>query len=315
MNYDLIIIGAGPAGMTAAVYARRRELKVLIIAKSTGGQMALAHEVENWPGTQSISGFELANSMKTQAEKWGAEFVSAEVLQIEKTATEFIVKTDSNQYISGAVILAFGLTPKDLGVPGEKELIGKGVSYCATCDGPFFRNKKVAVIGDGNSALEAVEYLAKLASQIYLVIRVKEFNGESVLVKTIKNLANVEIVCCYATSEIIGKAKVEGLKLTQLESNEVRELEVDGVFVEIGQAPKTGWLKELIDLNERGEIISDKLTQTSVEGIFAAGDCTDVGYKQIIIAAGEGAKAALSAYKYIAAKAGKVATPDWGGKK
>lgn len=315
MNYDLIIIGAGPAGMTAAVYARRRELKVLMIAKSTGGQMALAHEVENWPGTQSISGFELANNMKTQAEKWGAEFISAEVLTIEKTANEFIVKTDGAQYTGEAVILAFGLTPKDLGVPGEKELIGKGVSYCATCDGPFFRNKKVAVIGDGNSALEAVEYLAKLASQVYLVIKAKEFSGESVLVKTIKTLNNVEVVCCYAASEIKGEAKVESLHLTQIESNENRELVVDGVFVEIGQAPKTSWLKGLVDLNDRGEIIADKLTQTNVEGIFAAGDCTDVGYKQMIIAAGEGAKAALSAYKYIAAKAGKVATPDWGGKK
>ncbi len=315
MNYDLIIIGAGPAGLTAAVYARRRELKVLIIAKSVGGQMALAHEVENWPGTQSISGFELANNLKTQAETWGAEFVSAEVLQIEKTAAEFVIKTDGAQYSSEAVILGFGLTPKDLGVPGEKELIGKGVSYCATCDGPFFRNKKVAVVGDGNSALEAVEYLAKLATQVYLIIKAKEFRGESILVKTIKGLSNVEVVCCYTATEISGTTKVEALQLAHIESADKRELVVDGVFVEIGQAPKTGWLKGLVDLNERGEIIADKLTQTSVEGIFAAGDCTDVGFKQMVIAAGEGAKAALSAYKYIAAKAGKVAMPDWGGKK
>lgn len=315
MKYDLIIIGSGPAGMSSALYARRRELKTLVIAKSTGGQMAIAHDIENWPGTQSISGFELASNMKAQIEKLDTEFVSAEVLRLEKNQDEFKIKTDQAEYSADAVILSFGLTPRDLGVPGEKELIGKGVSYCATCDGPFFKNKKVAVIGDGNSALEAVEYLSKLASKVNLITKNQELKGETVLAKTIKKLPNVEVYCCHRVDEIIGQEKVEKIKLTETATAITKEVEVAGVFVEIGYIPKTGWLKGLVDLNDRGEIVTDKLGQTSVPGIFGAGDCTDVGFKQVIIASGEGAKAALSAYKFIAGKKGKIATPDWGGKK
>lgn len=314
MNYDLIIIGSGPAGLTAAVYARRRALKVLVIAKSIGGQMAIAHEIENWPGNLSISGFELARNLKTQAEKWGAEFVSAEVSQISRVGDEFKIKTEQDEYSAEAVILAFGLTPKDLGVPGERELIGKGVSYCATCDGPFFKNKKVAVIGDGNSALEAVEYLSKLAEKVYLITKNKDLKGESVLLQAVKDSPKAEIFCCRQVKEIIGQARVEKIKLADTDSETVQEVAVDGIFVEIGYAPKTDWLKGLVDLNDRGEIITDKLGTTSLIGIFASGDCTDVGYKQIVIAAGEGAKAALSAYKFIAAKKGKIAVPDWGKK-
>lgn len=314
MKYDLIIVGAGPAGLTAAVYARRRELKVLIIGKSAGGQMAIAHEIENWPGNQAISGFELANNMKAQAEKWGAEFLSAEVSAIEKIGEDFKIKTDTADYLAESVILAFGLTPKDLDVSGEKELIGKGVSYCATCDGPFFKSKVVAVIGDGNSALEAAEYLAKLSEKVYLITKNQELKGEQALVNNLKNLEKVEILCCYQVQEIIGSSKVEKIKLVNNQTQEIKEVEVSGVFVEIGHTPKISWLKGVVDLNDRGEIKTDKIGQTSVVGLMAAGDCTDAGYKQIVIAAGEGAKAALSAYKYIAAKAGKVAILDWGKK-
>jgi thioredoxin reductase (NADPH) len=312
MKYDLIIVGAGPAGLTAAIYAKRRELNALVIGKTVGGQMGIAHEVENWPGNISISGFELAANMKAQAEKWGAEFVSAEVSTIEKSADGFNVKTDGGEYLADSIVLAFGLTPRDLGVPGEKELIGKGVSYCATCDGPFFKNKTVTVVGDGNSALEAVEYLSKLAAKIIMITKHPELKGEVVTVDFIKTLPNLEIKCCQQIQEINGEGKVEKLKLLDTNTQEVAEVATDGIFIEIGYAPKTGWLKGTVELNEKGEVMTDKLTKTSVDGIFAAGDCADTGFKQMIIAAGEGAKAALSAYKFIATKKGKVATPDWG---
>lgn len=322
-NYDVIIIGGGPAGLTASIYARRRELKVLVIAKAFGGQAALAHEIQNWPGTESTTGFELTQKMKAQAEKWGVEFVSDEVMNIlplpggeqEGFADGFMVKTTQTQYQAEAVILAFGLTPRDLGVPMEKELTGRGVSYCATCDGPLFKGKTVAVIGGGNAASEAAEYLSRLAKQVYLLSDSCNAAADAVLVEAVKALKNVEVICGLKITAVAGTEKVTGLKYTDLQTKEEKELAVDGIFVEIGFAPKTDWIKETVKLNERKEIITDKVGATSQPGVFAAGDCTDVGFKQMTIAAGEGAKAALSAYKYLAAKKGKVAAPDWGVKK
>ena len=315
MRYQLIIIGAGPAGLTASIYAGRRELKTLVIGKATGGQMGIAHQIENWPGDEMIAGFELADKMKKQAVKWGAEFISGDVLSLSESDGIFLVKTETETYEAESVILAFGLTPRSLGVAGEKELIGKGVSYCATCDGPFFKNKTVAVIGDGNSALEASEYLSKLATKVYLITKHEKLKGENALVSSLSELDNLEILCCQKVDKIIGQEKVEGLSLSDAVSGELKELAVDGVFVEIGYSPATGWLSGFVDLNERGEIITDKLTQTSRSGVFGAGDCTDVGHKQIVIASGEGAKSALSAYKFLSAKNGRVAIPDWGEKK
>jgi thioredoxin reductase len=339
MTYDLIIIGAGPAGFTSAIYALRRELKILMIAKANGGQAAIAHAVENWPGEQSIGGFELMQKMEQHAKSLGLEINSNEVVEIVKNDADFTVKTASDEFTAGAVILAFGLTPRDLGVPGEKELTGKGVSYCATCDGPFFRNKIVAVIGGGNSAIEAGEYLSKLAKRVYLINNSAKFNIEEGVLQNIRAIENIDILCGKSVKEIIGVSKVEKLSLTDFQSEtapgfdasetlcklsdpnvlvkngETQELAVDGVFIEIGFSPKTGWLKDTVELNERKEIVTDKAGKTSVEGIFAAGDCTDVGFKQIVISAGEGSKAALSAYKYLAGKRGLTAIPDWGEKK
>ncbi|MFA6526583.1 MAG: FAD-dependent oxidoreductase [Candidatus Buchananbacteria bacterium] len=312
MTYDVIIIGGGPAGLTSAIYCQRRQLKTLVIAKAIGGQAALASEVQNWPGEKSIGGFELAQKMHDQAKDLAAEFVSDEVIMIEKSDSGLKVKTNSQEYSAAAVILAFGLTPRDLGVPGEEKFKGRGVSYCATCDGPLFKNKKVAVVGGGNSALEAVEYMSKLATQVYLINNSDKFTGEAELVKQVSALPNVAVDCNNQITEIIGDSKVEKIILADRISKEQKPIDVDGVFVEIGHMPKTGWLKGMVDLNDRGEIVTDKSGMTSAEGIFAAGDCTDVGYKQMIISAGEGAKAALSAYKYIAAKNGGTARPDWG---
>lgn len=339
MNYDLIIIGGGPAGLTAAIYGLRRELKTLIIAKAMGGQAAIAHEVQNWPGIESIGGFELTHNMEEHAKKLGLVTDSNEVLSVEKADDGFIVKTNKDEHVAGAVILAFGLTPRDLGVPGEKELTGRGVSYCAICDGPFFKGKNVAVVGGGNSAIEAAEYLSKLANQVYLINNSAKFNIEEGVMQQIMAISNINILCGKAIGEIIGENKVEKLVINNFEAatapgfdasttlcklnnaddlakvGDHEELSVDGVFIEIGFTPKTDWLGGLVELNNRKEVITDKAGKTSVEGIFAAGDCTDVGFKQMIIAAGEGSKAALSAYKYLAAKKGLVATPDWGTKK
>lgn len=339
MNYDLVIVGGGPAGLTAAIYGLRRELKTLIIAKAIGGQATIAHEIQNWPGIEFISGFELTHNMEQQAKKLGLVTDSNEVLSIEKNEENFIVKTNKDEYIAGAVILAFGLTPRDLGVPGEKELTGRGVSYCATCDGPFFKDKKVAVIGGGNSAIEATEYLSKLASQVYLINNSSKFNMEESAMQQIMAISNINILCGKAVKQIVGENKVEKLIIDNFDftmapgfdaSNTLckfndftdlikvddhEELLIDGIFIEIGFTPKTDWLNNLVELNNRKEIITDKAGKTNVEGIFAAGDCTDVGFKQIIIAAGEGSKAALSAYKYLATKRGLTSIPDWGVKK
>jgi alkyl hydroperoxide reductase subunit AhpF len=252
--------------------------------------------------------------MKAQADKWGAEFISDEVLAVAE-GEKILVKTTQGEYQTEAVILAFGLTPRDLGVPGEKEFTGRGVSYCATCDGPLFKNKSVAVVGGGNAASEAAEYLSRLAKQVFLLSDTCDAAAEATLVDKVKAIKNISVTCGLKVVSIEGEGQVASIKYTDLKNNENKKLSLDGVFIEIGYSPKTAWLKGVVDLNERGEVQADKAGLTSVKGIFAAGDCTDVGFKQIVIAAGEGAKAALSAYKYLAANKGQTARPDWGEKK
>lgn len=311
-KYDLIIVGGGPAGLTAAIYALRRQLKVALIAKSLGGQAALASEVQNWPGIGSISGFELMQTFIDQAKKLGLKPISGEVKEITKNQDGFFVDTFTQSFIAGSVILSFGLTPRDLGVPGENELKGRGVTYCATCDGPLFRNKTVAVVGGGNSALEAAEYLARLAQKVYLINNSDKFGGENLLLDKIKKIKNIELRCSHQVKELQGKNKLEKIILSDAGGKETEELAADGIFVEIGHMAKTDWLSGFVKLNKHGEIIADQEGRTSVEGVFAAGDCADSPFKQIVIAAGAGAKAALSAYKYLASRNGKTARPDWG---
>ncbi len=314
MKYDVIIIGGGPAGLTAAVYCLRRQLKTLVIAKAVGGQAVMAEQVENFPGQIAISGWELMQKMEKQAKEFGAEFIADEIAGLQSQSDIFSIVGINGSYEAKAVILAFGLTPKNLGAPGEEEFKGRGVSYCAICDGPLYKGKTVAVVGGGNSALEAAEYLSKIASQVYLVNRTGNFGGDMVLFDRLKNTKNVECYCLHRVIEVKGDNKIKSIIL-EAEDNKQVEVNIDGVFVEIGYEPKSGWVKGVVKQNERGEIITDKAGQTSVEGIFAAGDCTDVGFKQMVIACGEGAKAALSAYKFLTAKDGKVALPDWGRRK
>ena len=312
-NYDVIIIGGGPAGLTAAVYALRRQLKTLIIVKGLGGQVTLASEIQNWPGTISTTGFELADSFRKQAEKWGAKFDFNEATKLEKDGDNFLIRTNAQEYRAMSVILAFGLTPSDLGVKGEEQFKGRGVSYCATCDGPLYKNKKVVVVGGGNSALEAVEYLSRLAEKVYLVNNTDRLIADNVLIQQAKAKGNLELFCSHEVVEIKGEKKVEGVLIVDVNNKEAQhEIAADGIFVEVGHRPKTDWLRGTLNLNQRGEVVVDRKNQTSLEGVFAAGDCTDIDYKQIVVAAGEGAKAALSAYKYVAGKVGGPIKHDWG---
>lgn len=313
---DIIIIGAGPAGLAAALYTSRRMLKTLVIAKNVGGQAGWARNVENYPGIKSISGIDLCMKMKEQAESFGAEFKLEEAEEINKKDKKFVVKTSTGKHEAKSIILAFGLTPRDLGVPGEKEFIGKGVSYCATCDAPFFKNKIVAVVGGGNSAIDGALVLSKIAKKVYIIHRREGFRAEAELVCQIEDAKNIEPVLNSVVKEIRGKDVVQEVVVENTETQNIASLQIDGIFIEVGLMPKTGWVKNLVKLDERNQIITNKNCETSVKGIFAAGDVSDVAFKQIGIAAGEGAIAALIAHQYLLKLQGKTmaeASPfDWG---
>lgn len=313
--YDIIIIGGGPAGLTAGLYSSRRAQKTLILTKNLGGQAAISYDVENYPGVDLIDGSALMQKFGDQAKKFGAEIKYDEIKDIEVKKNTFVVKTDKQNFEGKALILAFGLLPRDLDIPGEQKFKGRGVSYCATCDGPLYKNKIVAVIGGGNSALDAAEYLAKLVTKIYLIHRKDQFRGEELLIERLKQNPKVEMVTSSDVLEIKGDDFVKSIIIKNNGGNETKELSVNGVFVEIGYVAKTNFVQNLVKLNEKGEIITDKDANTSHPGIFACGDVTDCSYKQIVISAGEGAKAALQAYKYLhLQKDGKI-LPDWEQKK
>lgn len=313
--YDTIIVGAGAAGLTSALYTARRHLKTLVLSKDLGGQTAIATEIENYPGVlDQPSGFELMQNFKKQAEKFDALIKLEGVIAIQKKDQNFIVKTHNNSYLTKTLILAFGLAHRELGVPGEKEFRGKGVAYCATCDAPLFKGKVVAVVGGGNSALDATDLLSGLAKQVYLIHRKNKFSGEAVLQKKVRRAKNVRLLTSSEVKAIKGQDKVESIVIENNQTKEKKEINVNGLFIEIGYQAQTDWLKDFVKLNKNGEIITDENTRTSAPGVFAAGDVTDAPYKQIVISAGEGAKAALQAHKYIQQKEGLKEAPDWGKK-
>lgn len=298
--YDLIIIGGGPAGFTAAIYAARRAMKVLVLAREFGGQAVYASKVENFPGIDLISGYELMEKIKAQAERLGAEVRGTEANEIEKTTEGFSVRDkEGSIYESKSLILSFGAVPRKLGLPNEEKFKGNGISYCATCDAPFFKNKNVVVIGGGNAALDAALLLAKFAAKVYLIHRRDEFKGETVRVNDVKKLQNVEIILNSEVKEIKGEKNITGVTVRKNDDSEARDLEVAGIFVEIGHIVESEFVSKMVGLDERRQIIVNDKNETNVPGVFAAGDATTVPWKQIIIAAGEGAKAALSAYSYL----------------
>lgn len=314
MVYDLAIVGAGAAGLTAAIYAARKALKTVIISLDVGGQTNLAYHIENYPGFDTISGPELIKRFFDKVIKLGVEYIIAEVKDIKKSNEKFILELSDKQNIeTKAVILALGKTPKKLGIPGEQEFFGRGVSNCVICDGPLYKNKIVAVVGGGNTAIEGVLYLSEIAKKVYLVHKREKFRADETSVtklkEKLKEKKNIEVLMNYLPIEIKGKNKVESIIIENIMTKEKKVLEIDGIFIEIGFETKTEWLKKTIQLNEKGEIIVDKLCQTSQPGIFACGDCVDTPFKQIIISAGQGATAALQAYQWITK--GKGPLVDW----
>lgn len=288
--YDLLILGAGPSGLTAGIYAARGGLKTAIIEKTSfGGQLALTSEIENYPGFENISGFELAYKMQQQAEKLGVEFIYEEITDLDIVGDVKCVKTQGNKYEAKAVIIAMGASPRLLGLDKEKALLGAGVSYCATCDGAFFRGKDVAVIGGGNTAVEDAIYLSKFCNKVYIVHRRNEFRATKAEINKMTAKQNVELVLSSVVSDIFGESKVEGIEVTTGEQK--KRIDVSGVFVAIGRTPNTTLIKG-IDLTDNGYIVVDRLQRTSEKGVYAVGDIVDKSLRQVVTACADGAVAA-----------------------
>lgn len=304
MEYDLIILGGGVAGMTAAIYAGRYDMKTALISTNFGGTGNLSGEVENWPSMIS-SGPEIMAKVKEQAEKFGAELITANFESVKKEGDIFIVQTEAGEFRSRALIIGLGTQHRKLGVPGEGEFLGKGVTYCATCDGNFFRGKDVAVIGGAGSAAKAAIYLGNICNKVYVVYRKGEVRCEPIEMEKMQAKDNIEFVYWSNVKEIIGENKVEKIKILQdtpEKEPEEKELNVDGVFIEIGADASLKGLDELgLELDE-GHIKTDKNAMTNIEGVFAAGDITNNKVKQLINAAGEGAVAAIEAHEFLMRK-------------
>lgn len=307
--YDLIIIGGGPAGITAGIYAARQKLNTLLITKDFGGQVARkAVMIENYPGFEEISGLELIQRFEKHLRRASArsdgqnvDIEKDEVSKIEKKNNHFFVTTkNKNKFESKAVILASGADPRPLEIPGEKEFLGRGVSYCTVCDAPLFSNKTIAVIGGGNAGFEAVIAISNWAKRIYILETGSVIRADAENQERAKKTGKVEIITNAQAKEIKGEKFVNSLVYLDKKTRKEINLAVDGIFIEIGTQPATSFVKGLIEFNKKDEIKVDPFSgQTSCPGLFAAGDADNVPYKQIVIAAGEGAKAALSAYGYL----------------
>lgn len=291
--YDIIIVGAGPAGMTAALYALRANKKVLVLeAKSYGGQIVNANNVENYPGIESISGFDYATNLYNQIKKLGAEVKFETVLKIDKDKN---VTTNKETYSGKSIILATGAANRKLNIPNEENFIGKGVSYCATCDGNFYKDKIVAVVGGGNTALEDTVYLSNIASKVYLIHRRDEFRGEDTYLKELKEKDNVEFILNSNVVEIQGTDKVESI-VVKNNNEETKEIEIDGLFIAVGQEPKNTIFQDIIEL-DNGYIASSDGVHTNVEGIYVAGDTRKKSLRQLTTAVSDGSIAATTAIR------------------
>jgi len=299
-HYDVLILGAGPAGLTASIYASRYNLKVAVIAKSFGGAASLAGHVENWPGFLG-SGLKLMNKFKSQAKKFGARFLVAEVDNVKKDENGFVLEIQDKEIHGKSIILALGTEHRKLNIIGEKEFLGKGVSYCATCDAMFFKNKTVAVIGGAESAAKAALYLSEIAKKVYISYRKDQIKCEPISLSKLEKAKNIEIYYKSIPTKIIGNKLVTALEIEQQENNKSKKikLSVDGIFIEIGATPVIEIVHGLGLTMQEDYISVDKEMKTNLPGVFAAGDNTNNKLKQIVTAAAEGAIAAKSAYDYL----------------
>jgi len=298
--YELIIVGAGPAGMTAAVYAARKRINTLLLSKDLGGQPLWTAGIENYMGFQFIEGPELMLKFEEQVKQFPIEQeIGQGAVALSRGDGEFEIRTDKDEsYQAKAVIIASGKRPRQLNVPGEDNLKGRGVSYCAICDGPLFADERVAVIGGGNSALEAADDMVKIAEHVYLV-STTPLTGDQILIDRAKDAASLTIFLEHEVMAIEGSSRVEGIRIRDLKSGEERKIDVGAVFVEIGLIPNSAFAKGITKLNEFDEIEVNCACETGIPGLYAAGDVTNVPEKQIVVAAGEGAKAALGAHRYL----------------
>lgn len=301
--YDIIIIGSGPAGLSAAIYAQRACLDTIVIEKNgiSGGQVLNTWEVDNYPGFPGVTGFELSRQFREHANKLGARVVQDEVVQVELSGNVKKVVCEEETYEARCVILASGAHHRTLEVPGEEELRGAGVSYCATCDGAFFRGRTVAVVGGGDAALEDAIFLARMCEKVYIVHRRDKLRGAKRLQERLQALENIEFVWNSETVAIEGNAQVEALRLRQTKTGEERRLDVDGVFIAVGIAPESELYAGQLELDEQGYIRADESGQASVPGVFAAGDVRTKALRQILTAASDGANCVASAERYLQA--------------
>ncbi len=296
--YDLIIIGGGPAGITAGIYALRKKLKTLIISKDFIGQTGIAGRIENWPGEKNIMGPELMIKFKEHLDYYNPEVKEEEVLSVSKNDS-FKVKTTKEVFSSRSVIIATGRKSRKIGIDREEEFVGRGVVYCTTCDAPFFKNKKVVIVGGGNAGFEAAIELKNFTENVSLFDIASDFGADEILQEKAKE-KNISLFNSVKIESLQGDKFLNKITYKNLQNNKEQEMEVEGLFVQIGSIPITDFVEGFVKLDEQKNIIVNSKTQeTSIEGLFAAGDVTDVNYKQIVISTGEGAKSALSAYRYL----------------
>ncbi|MFB3785049.1 MAG: thioredoxin-disulfide reductase [bacterium] len=299
--YDTIIIGAGPAGLAAALYTARGRLSTLVIEKGvSGGQISLTEAVENYPGfPEPVTGLDLADRFQKQAEHFGAQVINATVREIRPVGKQFIIVADKKEYTARTVICAMGADPRKLGVPGEEKNVGTGVSYCATCDGAFFRDKKVIVVGGGDAAVEEGLFLTRYASSVTLIHRRNELRASKILQERALAHPQMSFIWDTVVKEIVSNGKVKHVVLRNVKTNELREFPTDGVFIFVGHIPNTGLVENLVELDENKLIKVDLWMRTSLPGMFACGDCRTQAARQLASSAGDGVTAAIAAAKYV----------------
>lgn len=297
--YDVVIVGGGAAGLTAAIYAGRKQLKTMLVTgPKIGGETTSTNDIQNYPGYEG-PGPALMDKFVVQAKKWGAEFVEKTVKSVTKDNSFLVELENGEKHESKTVLLCYGRIPNKLNIPGEDKFFGRGVSTCTTCDAPFYKDATTAVVGGGNSAMEGALELATIADKVYLVHRRQEFRADEVTVEKVRKNDKIELVLDSVLTEIQGEKMVTGVKVKNVKTGEIRDIKLDGVFLEIGWKTDTSMVGDLVETNKLGEIVVDKFCHTKTPGLYACGDLTDIPHKQTVISAGMGSVATLEAYKFI----------------